>query len=274
MKTIRSIQLALCLTTGLALLTADGAAADAGGHLTTVLDLARWLEAQLELGLLDGDRVFPAEVIAATRRQQVPQDRRFGSYHRHGWGLGWDLATYDGEPMVHRFGSYAGFRPHISFLPERGLGVAVLANDAALGGILVDLVANAIYDELLGKGDATGRRSAVRQQAAERVAMGRQRLGQELERRAARQTGWRRPLEAYTRAFESPEMGRMEWRLVDGRPHVAIGLVHSEAELYDPAADELRVELTGRGEVIAFTFEEGRAISLLYDGRVFNRAGD
>ena len=199
----------------------------AGGLVTTALDLARWLEAQLNTGMVDGERVFPAAVITATQRQQAEQDRQFGDYHRHGWGLGWDRATYDDELMLHRFGGYAGFRPHVSFLPERGLGVVVLVNDGTLGGMLVDLVANAIYDELLGKTDAAERRAAVLARTAEQVAMGRQRLAQDLERRAARQKQLRRPLAAYTGLFENAEMGRMEWRLVDDRLRVAIGLVHS-----------------------------------------------
>ncbi len=243
----------------------------AGGHVTTVLDLARWLEAQLNQGVVDGERVFPAAVIAETHRQQAEQDKQIGPFHRHGWGLGWDLATYDGELMLHRFGSYAGFRPHVSFLPERGLGVAVLANDEALGGMLVDLVASAIYDELLDKGDAAERRAAVGRQTAERVAMGRQHLARELERRAARQTGLTRPLAAYTGDFANPELGRMKWRLIDGRLETRIGLARSEAEIYDAEVDQLRVELTGGGQVVRFTFTDGRATSLTYGDRVFTR---
>lgn len=92
------------------------------------------------------------------------------------------------------------------------------------------------------------------------------------ERRAARQTELPRPLAAYTGVFDNPELGRMKWRLVDGRLRATIGLVHADAEIYDAETYRLRVELTGRGEVIQFSFTDERASSLTYDDRLFTRA--
>jgi hypothetical protein len=47
-----------------------------------------------------------------------------------------------------------------------------------------------------------------------------------------------------------------------------MGIAESEAEVYAAAEDQLRVELTGGGEVIDFTFPQGggAAESLEYNG--------
>ena len=81
----------------------------AGGHLSTAPDLARYLVAQVNGGRIDGKQALPEGVIHATHRQQIEQNRDFGSFHRFGWGLGWDLATYDGETVLQRFGGFSGF---------------------------------------------------------------------------------------------------------------------------------------------------------------------
>ena len=243
----------------------------AGGTVTSVLDLARWLEANLNGGRIDGKQVLPAEVVAAAHRQQVDQDRQFGSYHRHGWGLGWDLGTYDGDLLVHRFGSYAGFRSHVSFMPDHGVGVTVLVNDGRLGFVLADLVANAIYETVLEKPDLETRRAETLAKTEEMAAMGRDRLRQELEKRAARQVSLPHPLAAYAGVYENPEYGRFEWRQEGERLVAQIGLVHSDAEVYDAEENKLRVEITGRGEVVDFAFDGELASQLTYDGRVFRR---
>lgn len=246
----------------------------AGGHVSTVLDLARWLEVQLNAGRLDGRQVLPAAAIAETQRHQADQDREFGAYHRDGWGLGWDLGTYRGERLVHRFGSFAGFRSHVSFLPEKRLGVAVLVNDGALGAMVADLVANAIYDHRLDGAAAAATRRATLEQAAQRVAMGRRQLADHLAERAARSQDLPHPRAAYTGAFENPDYGVMRWTLDGDALQVAIGLAESTAEVYDAAANQLRVELTGGGEVVTFAFADGRAVSVSYAGREFERTGD
>lgn len=158
----------------------------AGGHVATMGDLGRWIAVNLGHGRIDGRQVFPAAAVDMTHRLETEQDRRFGPYHRHGWGLGWDLGTYDGELLVHRFGSYAGFRSHVSFMPEHGIGVAVEVDDGRLGSVLADLVADSIYDHLLGKEDSASSLDEALENAPAMAAEGRQRLAQELESRHAR----------------------------------------------------------------------------------------
>jgi len=104
----------------------DATMNSAGGHLATLHDLARWVVVQMDGGILDGRRVFPAPVVALSHRMIAPQtvaaSKRFTYFDRAGWGAGWDLGGYAGEPMVSRFGSYSSIRSHLSFLPGDGSG--------------------------------------------------------------------------------------------------------------------------------------------------------
>jgi CubicO group peptidase (beta-lactamase class C family) len=244
----------------------------AGGHVATMADLGRWLVVNLGHGRIDGRQVFPQAAVDVTHRLHTEQDRQFGPYHRHGWGLGWDLGTYDGELLVHRFGSYSGFRSHISFMPEHGIGVAVEVNDGMLGSLLADQVANSLYDHLLRKEGAAAGLDAAVAQAGAMAEQGRLRLAQELAARRARPQIMPLPSSAYVGTFDNPDWGRMQWRLEDGALCVAIGVARSCAEVYDGAKNQLRVELTGGGEVVTFIAEGDRIVAAEYAGARFDRA--
>ncbi len=63
----------------------------------------------------------------------------------------------------------------------------------------------------------------------------------------------------------------MEWKVVDEKLEVTMGLLWSAIELYDGEKNQLRVELTGGGQVIEFSVTEDRAESLTYLNREFAR---
>ncbi len=242
----------------------------AGGHLTTALDLARWLEAHMNDGRIDGRQVFPAEVVAETHRQQATQDRDFAYFHRYGWGLGWDLGTYEGDTLIHRFGGFPGFRSHVSFMPRHGIGVVALVN-SNIASRLTDLVAAYAYDLLLGKPGLEEKYERLLPQVADRAENLRRRIAEDRAERAARQEPLPYPLSAYGGTYENRELGRMEWRVVNGALRAEMGVMRSGTEVHDAAANQLRVELRGRGEVVEFVFEDGEAVTLTYMGRNFTR---
>jgi CubicO group peptidase (beta-lactamase class C family) len=240
----------------------------AGGHFTTPRDLGRFVAAHVGDGTLEGERVFPAGAIASTHETHADQDREFGPFHRYGWGYGWDLGTFEGDTIVHRFGSFSGYRSHMSFMPAHGIGVIVLVNGDGPASRAADLMATYVYDRLLEKPDLAaaydGRFAELEAGAAEYV----EGVSQNLAERGARQAPLPHPLEAYVGAYDHPALGRMEWRIVDDHLEVSMGVAESEAEVFAAAEDKLRVELTGGGEVIDFTFPEGGgpAESLEYNG--------
>jgi hypothetical protein len=129
-------------------------------------------------------------------------------------------------------------------------------------------MATYIYDRVRAKPDVATVYEARIGELEERAAQGSEQLSDHLAERAARQMPLPHPLEAYAGAYEHPALGRMEWRVAGDGLLVSMGIAESEAEVYAAAEDQLRVELTGGGEVVDFTFPEGdgAAESLEYNG--------
>jgi CubicO group peptidase (beta-lactamase class C family) len=130
--------------------------APAGSICSCVTDLAAWLE--LHLG--GGQGATPGLVSEAVRREMhTPQIAiaceagldAIAAYPEVGglsYGLGWYIWNYRGRKMVFHGGELDGFKSALSFLPDEGLGVAILANchRTVLGWLLT----YNLYDRLLG----------------------------------------------------------------------------------------------------------------------------
>ncbi|HUP00919.1 MAG TPA: serine hydrolase [Gemmatimonadota bacterium] len=247
----------------------------AGGHFASARDLARFVAAHASGGLLDGERIFPAEAFRAAHEVQAEQDREFGPFHRFGWGYGWDLGTYEEKTIVHRFGSFPGYRSHMSFMPDHGIGVVVLVNGGGPASPAADLMATYIYDRLIGRSDLEEEYARRLADLEGRAAEGARELADHLAERRVRQSPLPHPLEAYAGTYENRELGRMEWRVAGESLEAEIGVARSIAEVFDAAEDQLRVELTGGGEVIDFEFPAGAgrgpASSLRYNDYEFVR---
>jgi CubicO group peptidase (beta-lactamase class C family) len=125
-----------------------------GGLCSTIGDMTRWLRVNMSDGMLDGKRVFPLAVMREVHAPQISLNRKFGRLNRYAYGLGWYLADYEGDVVVHHFGSYAKAWAHVSWMPDRNIGVVVLANEMTP---LPDSVALLAYDSLLGREDAAAR---------------------------------------------------------------------------------------------------------------------
>lgn len=239
----------------------------AGGLISTANDMARWLEIQLNDGVADGRRVFPAGMVAATHRAQVTQQATFGPYVRDGYGLGWQIGRYGDAVLIHHFGNFAGSRTHVSFMPDRGVGVAVMANEDALGGELVDLIADYAYDRVAGRADleavydeALAALTARKDKRVKALAAGR-------AQRAARPWALAQALQSYVGAYRNPAMGRIDVSERDGRMLVKAGALSSLAEA-GAEPETIRVELIPlTGQIIRFTAPD----TLIYDGETFVR---
>ena len=254
----------------------DATMNSAGGHLATLHDLARWTIVQADRGRIDGRQVFPAEAVALSHRliarQTRDQAKRFAFFDREGWAAGWDVGTYEGEPMISRFGSYHTTRSHLSFLPRRRIGVVVMST----GGLsaLTDVVAAFAYDLEAGRANA-------RDLAGERLAELRKNFSRLLQSvakqdstRAARQLQpLGRPLADFAGTYDEPSYGRITFTTKDDRLVYRWGEVYGPVEIYDAAKGQLRIEIAGSGEVVTFTFTgAGPARSLELQGVTFERA--
>lgn len=238
----------------------------AGGHFATARDLGRFVAVHLSGGAEGARGTVPSRsALQSMQRQHVEQDRQFLSLHRFGWGYGWDLGTYEGDTVVHRFGGFSGYHSHLSFMPQHGIGVVVLVNGGGPTALAADLMATYVYDRLLGKAGVKGTHAARMDGFRARLEEARGGLAAHLAERKARLAPLSHPLEHYAGVYESPRFGRMEWRVVANGLEVRMGVARSRAEVFDASEDMLRAELAG-GNVLDFEFppDGGPASSIIF----------
>jgi CubicO group peptidase (beta-lactamase class C family) len=247
----------------------------AGGQIATLHDLARWTIVQMDSGRIDGKQVFPARAVALSHRLIAKQTReqamRFAYFDREGWGAGWDVGTYNGEPMVSRFGSYGNTRSHLSFLPNRRIGAVVMSTGGP--SVLTDVIAAYAYDLEAGRSyatDSANARLAALKQFLSRVA--RARAIQDSVRAARQTQPLHHPLAGFAGVYEAPGYGRIAFTEHDGKLDYRWGALYGPVEVYDASKDQLRIEIVGSGNVVSFIFpENGPASSLSLQGVKFTR---
>jgi CubicO group peptidase (beta-lactamase class C family) len=111
----------------------------AGGMFTSGRDASRFVQLFATDGASARGRI-PAATLRRTWAREAVQERRFLGMQRTGYGLGWDLGTFDGHPAVGRGGTYTGCRSAILFLPDTGLGVVVLTNGDSGGHLHNEII--------------------------------------------------------------------------------------------------------------------------------------
>jgi hypothetical protein len=166
-------------------------------------------------------------------------------------------------------GGFPGFAAHVSFIPKRRIGVVTMANSGDLGGPLVELVAQGIYEVLAGA-EPVGADSL----AALRTQVARQRSGiqADLDRRAARPQTLPLPFAAYAGTYESPVMGTLVLTVnPQGRLEARMGAAWSAVEVYDGTRHQLRVELFGGGTVLTMEVAGDQVISGTMGGIKYQR---
>ncbi|MEE8061898.1 MAG: serine hydrolase [Gemmatimonadales bacterium] len=244
----------------------------AGGMYSTAQDLGRWVALQLNDGELDGRQIFPADVIRETHRPHVETDTEFGPYERKGgYGLGWYIGGYDGKILIHHFGGFAGWRSHVSFMPEYGVGVVVLANQAPVASSLTDLFATYAYDWWLDRDSLAQVYTTKRDELAERAVDRRKRVEADLARRSKREWTLTEPLEAYTGTYRSDLYGTLTITIEDDVLAASIGNLHAVSTPFT-RPNTIRVELIPKsGQVIGFTIEDGAVVQARASGADFQK---
>jgi CubicO group peptidase (beta-lactamase class C family) len=114
----------------------------AGGTISTINDLAKWLRANINRDpvLLKSDASWDE-----MHKPTTAQNRTFFTYKRFGYSLGWDIADYLNDTLLTRFGSYAGIMFHISFFPSKKVGMIAFSSDSRVP-YLTHLAANYAYN--------------------------------------------------------------------------------------------------------------------------------
>jgi hypothetical protein len=155
----------------------------AGGINASAEDMAHWLIAQLDSGMVNGKRLWTP---ATTRAQwslvtplnpgRAPKELAPRSTNFLGYGLGFFIQDYRGMKIVTHTGGLPGYLSRVIMVPEKNVGVAVLSNgeseafeaiawqalDDALGAPRFDWVNG--YATLSARNDSAN--AAAEQQAA------------------------------------------------------------------------------------------------------------
>lgn len=102
----------------------------AAGVNSNIIDLARWMQAQMG----QAPAVLPAPVLAEIHRPRVNTGRPYGnsalgrSLEHPGYGLGMRSFTYKGHRLVGHSGAVDGYRSTMMFDPAARTGVVMLWN--------------------------------------------------------------------------------------------------------------------------------------------------
>lgn len=112
-----------------------------GGIISTITDLSKWLSANIRKDAILLDQNSWSELHTST----TPQNKEYFTYHRSGYSLGWDIGEYQNDKILTRFGGFAGISFHISFMPEKKIGIIAFSNDNR-AYLLPHLMANYAYN--------------------------------------------------------------------------------------------------------------------------------
>jgi CubicO group peptidase (beta-lactamase class C family) len=217
----------------------------AGGMSTSIVSFANWLRFHLGKGEFEGQRLLSAGLIQELQKPRVhvgaPEFAEYSDVH---YGLGFRSHRYRGERVVWHGGGFTGTNTLMMMLPDRGVGVAVLANNGMVPLFAPHILANYVFERVCGKEPAPWldrfrerRRKFVAQQDVDRQAG-------KASRRPATQPG--RELADYAGDYEHPGYGRIT--ITQCRGQIALGVSRHVRAAHTSA---LRYVRTARGTRVA-----------------------
>ncbi len=123
----------------------------AGGIISSVDDMLKWMDFQLNHGIHGTDTLFSRDdqITMWTPQNSFPVSDRikdmYGGRNFSGYGLGWGVNEYHGRLIVSHTGGYDGMYSAVTLLPDEDLGIVVLTNSmtsiiSVLGYELIDQV--------------------------------------------------------------------------------------------------------------------------------------
>jgi CubicO group peptidase (beta-lactamase class C family) len=106
--------------------------APAASIISNVNDLSHWLLMQLDSGQYNGKRILPWQALQKTRDINIVTNSRKSlifPMHIRGYGLGLNVADYNGRQVYWHTGGAGGMVSNVCFVPEENLGIAILTNN-------------------------------------------------------------------------------------------------------------------------------------------------
>jgi len=241
----------------------------AGGMVSTANDLARFLIAQLNEGVVEQQQVFPAEIIKQSQQKQVTTDAKYLDFKRDGYAWGWYTGNYKGQRMLHHFGGFDGAHAHMSFIPEQKIGLVVLNNEDFLSARMTSIIADFVYGSLLQDADTKQRVDQRFSALNQKLANIDQMLASQAKKIAARKMNLSLPMSAYQGVYSHPLLGKIRVNVeATGQLHLRWGVLDTTASGFGKV-DQIRVTfMPTSGEVIKFEATDS-VKNLTYNGMMF-----
>lgn len=248
----------------------DNTMQSAGGLITTPNDMAKWLKLQTEKGKLNGKQIFSERIIASSQEELVntPESKRiFQPTH---YGFGWLHGTYEDQKVIHHFGGFAGFSTHVSFIPNKHIGVSVMVNEAITGDKLMHLIATYVYDYFSRNINSTNYNESLNE-FTEYINQGRKMISAGILQRNERPWLLSLPFDKYAGSYISEEYGLLNIEYNVPELNVSIGNLQCMSTPFTNE-DSIRVELIpGSGQVIQFLLEKNKISGLNFNGSNFSK---
>jgi CubicO group peptidase (beta-lactamase class C family) len=190
------------------------AAGPAGAINTSVNDMTKWLQLQLDGGIFNQQRLIAATQLREMHAPQtvVQRPTKYAELPHQSYGLGWFVEPYRGHNLVHHGGNINGFSTMTSLMPHEHVGIVVLSNlNATPAPWIISL---GIYDRLLGLDQINWTERFKQDEAVVKQA------AQEGKQRGAdvrvQDTMPSHSLEQYVGEYEHPGYGILSFTLGDG----------------------------------------------------------
>lgn len=122
----------------------------AGGLISSVNDMAKWMIFNLNNGVANGDTILHPDqqsILWTPHNNFVlkkESKKRIPGRHFTGYGLGWGLYDYFGRMVVTHSGGYDGMYSRVAMIPDENLGIVILTN--SMSGITFPLIMKLIND--------------------------------------------------------------------------------------------------------------------------------
>ena len=124
----------------------------AGGIMSNIEDLSRWLIFQMDSGRYAGNKSLVSKnvLMETWTPQTIIPVRNRGTYNTNfaGYGLGWFVSDVAGKKQLQHSGGLLGTVTLTTFFPELKLGIIVLTNQQS--GAAFNAITNTIKDSYLG----------------------------------------------------------------------------------------------------------------------------
>ncbi|MEO6655563.1 MAG: serine hydrolase, partial [Pyrinomonadaceae bacterium] len=196
----------------------------AGGIFTSISDIGRWLEMNMNDGRLDGKQVLPADVVRAVHTGYTQTTRDAPPFSGNGqYGLGWQIGKYKNDKVIYHHGGFAGYRSHISFMPDKKIGIAVLVNNDFAGSRAADLFATYAYDSLNGIENLDADYAKQLTDFVDSNAKAKQQMQASAAQRASRTSQLASALSEYVGRYKSEYLGTIDISEKDGNLLVKMG---------------------------------------------------